>query len=107
MTPQWFKENGIGPVLFKEETEYFREVFMGEQVRVTVETGEPTGSTKSVSIVNKVYKPSGELAAQHQVIVGWMDVKKRKVVELPEKIRQLYLSETVLGEISESAEEVV
>jgi acyl-CoA thioester hydrolase len=107
MTPKWFKENGIGPVLFKEETEYFREVFMGEQVRVTVETGEPTGSTKSVSIVNKVYKPSGELAAQHQVIVGWMDVKKRKVVELPEKIRQLYLSETVLGEISESAEEVV
>lgn len=90
MTAKWFKEKGIGPVLFKEETEYFRETFLGEVLRVTVETGEPTGSKKSVRIVNKVYKPNGDLAAQHQVVVGWMDVNLRKVVELPEKIQQLY-----------------
>ena len=90
LTAEWFKEQGIGPVLFKEETEYFREAFMGEVLRITVESGEPTGAKKSVRIVNKVYKPNGELAAQHQVVVGWMDVKLRKVVELPKKIQQLY-----------------
>lgn len=93
MTMKWFQQNGIGPVLFKEQTEYFREVFMGEEVKVTVETGEPTGSAKSVCIVNKIYKPNGELAAQHQVVVGWMDIKQRKVVALPEKIHQLYFVE--------------
>jgi acyl-CoA thioester hydrolase len=97
MTPQWFKEQGIGPVLFKEETEYFREAFMGESLRITVETGEQTGSKKSVSIVNRIYKPNGDLAAQHKVVVGWMDMKKRKVVELPEKILQLYFVDQKLG----------
>ena len=103
MTPQWFKQQGIGPVLFKEQTEYFREVFMGEEVKVTVEIGEPTGSKKSVCIVNKVYKPNGELAAQHQVVVGWMDVKARKVVELPEKIQQLYLLGKPIGDVLNEA----
>lgn len=102
MTPQWFKEHGIGPVLFKEQTEYFREVFLGEEVRVSVETGDPTGSNKSVCIINKVYKPNGELAAQHQVVVGWMDVVKRKVVELPQKIRDLYFVDEVI--VSQSPE---
>ena len=105
MTPQWFKENGIGPVLFKEQTEYFREVFLGEEVRVTVETGESTGSKKSVCIVNKVYKPNGELAAQHQVVVGWMNVVKRKVVELPEKIRELYFVDEAIVKSSQTSVE--
>ena len=28
MTAEWLKEQGLGPVLFKEQTEYFRELFM-------------------------------------------------------------------------------
>lgn len=88
MTPQWFKENGIGPVLFKEQTEYFREAFMNEVMTITVEAGESTGSQKSICIINNVYNAQGELAAKHQVIVGWMDVIKRKVVGLPDIIRQ-------------------
>jgi acyl-CoA thioester hydrolase len=86
MTGQWFKENNIGPVLFKEQTEYFREAFMNEIMTITVEAGEPTGSQKSVCIVNNVYNTQGELAARHQVIVGWMNTQIRKIVELPEMI---------------------
>lgn len=92
MTGQWFKEHNIGPVLFKEQTEYFREAFMGEVMTITVEAGESTGSKKSVCIVNNVYNPKGELAARHQVIVGWMDTKIRKVVELPEMILESALA---------------
>lgn len=93
MTGEWLKEQGLGPVLFKEETEYFRELFMGEQVTVTLEPGEPTGSTKSIQVINKVFRQSGELAAVHKAVFGWFDSEKRKVVELPERIRQVCLLE--------------
>jgi len=86
MDSDWFKMHGIGPVLFREQTEYFAELFMGEMVSVTVELGELTGSSKSVCWVNKLYKQNGDLAAKHQVVVGWMDIKLRKVVKLPSLI---------------------
>ncbi|OPX54577.1 acyl-CoA thioester hydrolase [Oceanospirillum multiglobuliferum] len=90
---KWLKEHGLGPVLFKEETEYFRELFMGELVRVTLEAGEPTGSEKSICVINHLYNAKGELAARHRAVFGWFDMTQRKVVKLPETIRQLCLPE--------------
>lgn len=87
MTPQWLKQQGLGPVLFKEETEYFRELFMGEIVEVTIEVGEPTGSAKSVQLVNNIYRQNGELAARHKAVFGWFSMTERKVVELPEIVK--------------------
>jgi acyl-CoA thioester hydrolase len=86
MNGLWFKEHHLSPILFKEQTEYFAEMFMGEKVRITVELGESTGSSKSTCWMNKVYKEDGTLAASHQVVVGWMDMRLRKIVKLPELV---------------------
>ena len=88
MTQEWLKQQGLGPVLFKEETEYFRELFMGEMVEVTVEMGEPTGSAKSVQLVQNIYRQNGELAARHKAVFGWFSMTERKVVELPGLVKQ-------------------
>lgn len=95
MTQQWLKEQGLGPVLFKEETEYFRELFMGEIVEVTVEVGEPTGSAKSVQLVNHIYRQNGELAARHKAVFGWFSTSERKVVELPGVVQQYMLEHRI------------
>jgi acyl-CoA thioester hydrolase len=86
LTPEWFKEHDMGPVLFKEETEYRSEVHMGEVLRVTVERAEPSGFSKSVRLIQKVYKSSGDLSAIHCCVVGWMSLEMRKIVDLPEQI---------------------
>ncbi|MCH2039411.1 MAG: acyl-CoA thioesterase [Saccharospirillaceae bacterium] len=86
--PEWLSENNAGPVLFKETTEYFREVKMNEVLSITVEAGEPTGSDKTVTLVNNIYKESGELAARVSVLFAWMDIIARKVIVVPEKVRQ-------------------
>lgn len=86
--PEWLSENNAGPVLFKETTEYFREVKMNEVLSITVETGEPTGSDKTVTLVNNIYKENGELAARVSVLFAWMDIIARKVIVVPEKARQ-------------------
>lgn len=89
---QWLKANNVGPVLFTEETVYKREVHMGDVITVSVEVGEPTGSAKSVQVVQSLYKQSGELAAVNTVLCGWMDLSLRKVVPLPEALYTRYPS---------------
>lgn len=86
----WTKAHNIGPVLFKEETEYKREVHMGEQLTVTVEAGEPTGFTKSIQMLQHLHKENGELAATHRCVVAWMDLSLRKIVELPDQIKKYF-----------------
>lgn len=85
---EWSKEHNIGPVLFKEETEYQREVHIGELLKITVEAGEPTGFTKSIQMVQHIYKNDGELAASHKCVVAWMDLCLRKIIGLPDQIKQ-------------------
>ena len=91
MDDAWFKESNLSPVMFKEQTEYFAEVFMGEEVTVTIELGEATGSEKSLCWINNLYKKDGSLAAKHQVVVGWMDMKQRKIAQLPLLVTDEYL----------------
>jgi acyl-CoA thioester hydrolase len=91
MDDAWFKESNLSPVMFKEQTEYFAEMHMGDEVTVTIELGEPTGSDKSVCWVNNLYKKDGTLAAKHQVIVGWMNLAQRKIAKLPLLATDKYL----------------
>lgn len=94
LTAQWFKQHQIGPVLFKEETEYRSEVHMGEQLTVTVEVGAPTGFSKSIQMYQRILKENGELSAEHRCVVGFMDLNIRKIIALPEQIKSLFLVES-------------
>lgn len=84
----WCQNNHIGPVLFKEETEYAREVHMGEVLTVTISGVAHTGFTKSVQLSQQILKQNGEVAALHKCVVAWMDLEKRKIIELPEPIKK-------------------
>ena len=92
--PDWLNDHNIGPVLFKEQKEYFREANMNEMLTVTVEAGEPTGSDKTVTLVNNLYKENGELAAKVSVLFAWMDTIERKVIVVPDIVRQAALFQT-------------
>lgn len=99
LTSEWFQEHSIGPVLFKEETEYKSEVHMDEMLRICVDRCEPTGYTKSVQLVQSIYKSNGELAAVHRCVIGMMDLNVRKIVDLPAQIKQ-YMPVSVLEEVN-------
>ena len=83
LTQAWSQEHRIGPVLFKEETEYQQEAHMGDELRVTVEAGEPTGFSKSIRMLQYLYSADGHIAAVHRCVIGWMDLDKRKIVTIP------------------------
>lgn len=73
----------IGPVIRKDELEYFREVALYETVTVTyaVVAMGPDGARWVVE--NEIWSATGERAATVRSTGGWLDLRKRKLVPPP------------------------
>jgi len=74
-----FTELQMGPILFREETKYLKEINAGEQIRVE---GRLTGGTPDGSrwtIEHTIYKADGRLAATVTVDGAWLDLARRKL----------------------------
>jgi acyl-CoA thioester hydrolase len=76
---------GIGPVVRKDEIEYFREFRMHDEIRANLlSAGHSEDGGRSIW-VNEFYR--GEtLAARVTSLLGWLDLKERKLVAPPEDL---------------------
>lgn len=88
--PANFLKLGFGPVIKSDFVEYFREVMILEELRVTIENGGFSEDGSRFRVVNSVYKYSGELAARVTSIGGWLSIKERKLIEPPDAIRDAW-----------------
>jgi len=88
-----FEELKIGPILFREELIYMREVRPNDVVSVTVEMtrGREDGSRWSFS--QKLFRSDGIQAAQINVDGAWIDMAKRKLTALPKDMIGRFLSQ--------------
>jgi acyl-CoA thioester hydrolase len=76
----------LGPILFREEILYKREVHISEKIKVNCELTKSTPNGKKWSMRHEILKENGKLAAEIQVDGSWIDMKERKIVGLPEKL---------------------
>lgn len=83
----------IGPVVKRDELEYFREFRLLEPVRVTLAVAGLNEDVSRWRIVNEFYRPDGVLAARVTSHGGWLDLAARKLAAPPpalaEAMRQL------------------
>jgi acyl-CoA thioester hydrolase len=81
----------IGPVLFKEELIYLREIGINEHITVTCEIikSRPDGSRWSIR--HELYRSDGVKASVITVDGAWMDTTKRKLTVLPPELSQLFI----------------
>jgi len=92
--PMNFLRLGFGPVIKSDYVEYFREVMMLEEIRVTVENGGHSEDGSRFRVINNIYKADGVLSAKVTSIGGWLSMKERKLMEPPEELRQAWLTLT-------------
>ncbi len=85
-----FTKNGIGPVLFSENTNFWKEIRIGENVTVDVTLIGASKNYERYRFHSNVYKENGELAAEIEVYGSWLDLTKRKLAVLPEDIVQVF-----------------
>src|SRR5215213_8872773 len=82
-----FVKFGFGPVIKNDFSEYFREVMMLDEIRVTMENGGHSDDFSRFRVINNVYKADGEMAARVTTIGGWLGLKERKLIEPPDEIK--------------------
>lgn len=76
----------IGPVIMKDEVEYFREINMLEEFTVNVINGGLAEDGSRFIVHNEFYKAGDKLAARVTSHGGWLDLAARKLVPAPEKL---------------------
>ena len=82
-----FLRLGIGPVVRTDEIEYFREIRLLEEVRVTIAAAGLSDDGARFIIRNEFWRGDGDLAARVTSAGGWLDHKTRKLVVPPASLR--------------------
>ena len=84
--PSEFRRLAIGPVIRKDELEYFREVGLHETVTVTHAVLAMSEDGSRFIVENEIWLASGERAATVRSTGGWLDLRARKLVAPPEAL---------------------
>jgi acyl-CoA thioester hydrolase len=96
--PERFTRLGIGPIFFREETLFRRELHLGDTITIEVRSDGFAPDVSRWRVVHRVLDGSGEEAARVTVEGAWMDLRERKLTAPPEDLagalRDLPQSET-------------
>jgi acyl-CoA thioester hydrolase len=89
--PGELRRLAIGPVMRKDEMEYFREVGLHELVTVTYATLAMSADGARFVVENEVWTARGERAATIRSTGGWLDLRARKLVAPPADLLAVFL----------------
>ena len=78
--------NNIGPVVFYEHMFYFREVFPGKPIRVSLQLKGISKNGMYFEFQHNFYNHEGENMARCNMMGGWIDLQTRKLRDLPNKL---------------------
>ena len=83
---QSFSKYNIGPVVFYEHLYYFKEVFPGKPVRVSLELNGMSEGGMFFEFIHNYYDHKGQNFAHCEMMGAWMDLKNRQLVDLPKEM---------------------
>ncbi|OJV52078.1 MAG: hypothetical protein BGO31_08125 [Bacteroidetes bacterium 43-16] len=82
---------GIGPILFKEELTYLKEIRMNDQVKVTVSLRNYRSDGARYSLVSQIIRSDEAVSATVVVEGAWLDLRQRKLCALPEAMQEAFI----------------
>lgn len=84
-----FEARRIGPVIVRDELEYFRELRLLEPVRVTLQASGLSEDGVRFRLVNEFWKDDGKMAARVTSTGLWFDLSGRRPTPAPAELRRL------------------
>lgn len=82
----------IGPILFKEETKFLKEVGINEVIKVDILLAGMRKDGSRWKVIHNVYKEDGTPSAVITVDGAWMDLKARKLIIPPKDLLNIFES---------------
>ena len=78
-----FAKRQIGPVVRRDELEYYREIGLLEPITVTLEIAGMAPDGSRFRLRNEILTEDGKRAARITSEGGWLDLAKRKLIAPP------------------------
>ena len=84
ITPAVMIENNIGPIIFREECVFKREIKFGDELEVFLKLSKCNEDASRWSMVHELWTNGDTLAALITIDGAWLDTKLRKLAKPPE-----------------------
>lgn len=78
-----FAKLNIGPILFKEEATFLREIHPDDNIRINLKAGDMREDGSRWVFHHELYNEKGELCAYMSVKGAWLDLIERKLTAPP------------------------
>ncbi|WP_298301308.1 thioesterase family protein [Hydrotalea sp.] len=92
LTPQLLLKNNLGPILFREEAIFKKEIHFNDNIQVTLQMRSATASGDRWNLLHELKHDNGTLHAIINIDGAWMDTKTRKLTTPPENFLQQFLA---------------
>jgi|TARA_B110000037_G_scaffold141541_1_gene160101 acyl-CoA thioester hydrolase len=79
-----FSKHNIGPILFSENTKFYREIKLGEDITVNLIFIGASEKFERFKFKHQIIKANGVVSAEISVYGAWIDLAKRKLTTPPE-----------------------
>jgi acyl-CoA thioester hydrolase len=90
ITPAFMKQHNIGPIIFREECIFKKEISFGDEIVVNVKLQKLSSDGARWSMVHEVWKNGNTLAAQMTCDGAWMDTVIRKLAVPPASVMNIF-----------------
>ena len=97
---QWMTTNMIGPVLFREEAKFLRELRFGDSLTIDFALAGASPDGRKWRMRHRIARGT-ELAATIEVDGAWLDLRARKVVTPPEDLVRAFANVTRTDDFAE------
>jgi acyl-CoA thioester hydrolase len=84
-----FHEMKFGPIVFKDEVQFFKEMRLLDKFRVSFELDGMSPDGRIIRLMNEIFNEEGERSAVVVTHGAWFDLQKRKVVAPPAELLQV------------------
>jgi acyl-CoA thioester hydrolase len=84
-----FERLRVGPVITRDELEYFRELRLLESITVTLSLNGLSDSASLFRLTNEFFTAEHKLVARVTSNGGWLDLAARKLTPPPEALAEL------------------
>lgn len=87
-----FAKLNIGPVLFSENTNFFREILIGENIKANLIFVGASENFERFKFKHQIIKENGVIAAEIKIYGAWIDLTKRKLTAPPQEMAIVFNS---------------
>jgi acyl-CoA thioester hydrolase len=84
--PEEFRKHRIGPVVRRDEVDYYKELHLLQPIRVNILLAGLSEDASRFRLRNEIRREDGELAARVTSLGAMFDLGTRKIIRPPDKL---------------------